>query len=228
MTFNHGVEGSSPSALTKTIRKLRSISSGRSDLLNRQSLCGEYVGNSIAAGERPGRESTSCVRLREPEPVEGVNPGMCRPAGRVAPSVAAFSTVMCGSILPWPSASTIWPMARRSSGSGDRGSAPPRHPCAGVDVIRSGMVPLIHIPVLGSDRRPGAMASATPTVSSHQRTLQESAGAAPPCYASPLLVISSLRSTSKMTAVDQPNSSTPFIAVIGPSKCQRCTGVTSP
>jgi hypothetical protein len=37
-----------------------------------------------------------------------------------------------------------------------------------------------------------------------------------------------LRSTSKMTAVDQPNNSTPFIAVIGPSKCQRTNGVTSP
>ena len=37
-----------------------------------------------------------------------------------------------------------------------------------------------------------------------------------------------LRSTSRMTAVDQPNSSTPFIAVIGPSSCQRTTGITSP
>jgi dienelactone hydrolase len=37
-----------------------------------------------------------------------------------------------------------------------------------------------------------------------------------------------LRRTSKMTAVDQPNNSTPFIAVIGPSKCQRSNGVTSP
>jgi hypothetical protein len=36
------------------------------------------------------------------------------------------------------------------------------------------------------------------------------------------------RSTSKMTAVDQPNSSTPFIAVIGPSSRQRSTGMTSP
>jgi hypothetical protein len=36
------------------------------------------------------------------------------------------------------------------------------------------------------------------------------------------------RSTSKMTAVDQPNSSTPFIAVTGPSSCHRATGVTSP
>jgi hypothetical protein len=36
------------------------------------------------------------------------------------------------------------------------------------------------------------------------------------------------RSTSKMTAVDQPNSSTPFIAVIGPRSRQRSTGVTSP
>jgi hypothetical protein len=41
-------------------------------------------------------------------------------------------------------------------------------------------------------------------------------------------VVIVFRRTSKMTAVDQPNSSTPFIAVIGPSKCQRCTGVTSP
>ena len=41
-------------------------------------------------------------------------------------------------------------------------------------------------------------------------------------------VISVLRSTSKMTAVDHPNNSTPFIAVIGPSRCQRSIGVTSP
>src|SRR5204863_9907362 len=40
--------------------------------------------------------------------------------------------------------------------------------------------------------------------------------------------VSVIRNTSKITAVDQPNSSTPFIAVIGPSKCQRTTGVTSP
>ena len=46
---------------------------------------------------------------------------------------------------------------------------------------------------------------------------------------SPLpLARSVMRNTSKITAVDQPNSSTPFIAVIGPSKCQRTTGVTSP
>jgi len=44
--------------------------------------------------------------------------------------------------------------------------------------------------------------------------------------AAPSLTV--LRSTSKMTAVDQPNSSTPFIAVIGPSSRQRSTGVTSP
>jgi hypothetical protein len=36
------------------------------------------------------------------------------------------------------------------------------------------------------------------------------------------------RSTSKMTAVDQPNSRTPFIAAIGPSRRQRSTGTTSP
>jgi hypothetical protein len=35
-------------------------------------------------------------------------------------------------------------------------------------------------------------------------------------------------STSKMTAVDQPNISTPFIAVIGPSSRQRSTGITLP
>ena len=34
-----------------------------------------------------------------------------------------------------------------------------------------------------------------------------------------------LRSTSKMTAVDQPNSRTPFIAVIGASSRQRATGI---
>jgi hypothetical protein len=37
-----------------------------------------------------------------------------------------------------------------------------------------------------------------------------------------------LRSTSKMIAVDHPNSNTPFIAVIGPSKRQSCVGRTSP
>ena len=36
------------------------------------------------------------------------------------------------------------------------------------------------------------------------------------------------RSTSKITAVDHPNSSTPFIAVSGPSSCQRGTGTMSP
>jgi hypothetical protein len=36
------------------------------------------------------------------------------------------------------------------------------------------------------------------------------------------------RNTSKMSAVDQPNKSTPFIAVIGPSSCQRCVGMMSP
>jgi hypothetical protein len=42
------------------------------------------------------------------------------------------------------------------------------------------------------------------------------------------LASSVIRNTSKITAVDQPNNSTPFIAVIGPSRCQRTTGVTSP
>ena len=37
-----------------------------------------------------------------------------------------------------------------------------------------------------------------------------------------------LRSTSKITAVDQPNSSTPFIAVSGPSSRQRVAGTMSP
>ena len=41
-------------------------------------------------------------------------------------------------------------------------------------------------------------------------------------------VIIALRSTSKITAVDHPNNRTPFIAIIGPSKCQRSTGITSP
>ena len=40
--------------------------------------------------------------------------------------------------------------------------------------------------------------------------------------------IRALRSTSKITAVDQPNSSMPFIAVIGPSSRQGSTGVMSP
>ena len=35
-------------------------------------------------------------------------------------------------------------------------------------------------------------------------------------------------STSKMTAVDHPNISAPFIAAMGPSNCQRSTGSTSP
>ena len=37
-----------------------------------------------------------------------------------------------------------------------------------------------------------------------------------------------LRSTSKTTAVDHPNSSTPFIAVIGPSNRQLSIGTMSP
>jgi len=37
-----------------------------------------------------------------------------------------------------------------------------------------------------------------------------------------------LRSTSKISAVDQPNSRTPFIAVIGPKRRHRATGVISP
>jgi hypothetical protein len=37
-----------------------------------------------------------------------------------------------------------------------------------------------------------------------------------------------LSNTSNISAVDQPNIRTPFMAVIGPSKCQRTTGVTSP
>src|SRR4029078_7745854 len=40
--------------------------------------------------------------------------------------------------------------------------------------------------------------------------------------------LSARRSTSKITAVDQPISSTPFSAVIGPSRFQRLTGTTSP
>jgi hypothetical protein len=38
------------------------------------------------------------------------------------------------------------------------------------------------------------------------------------CPSSVRMVVRVLRSTSKITAVDQPNNSTPFIAVIGPSK----------
>jgi hypothetical protein len=37
-----------------------------------------------------------------------------------------------------------------------------------------------------------------------------------------------LRNTSKITAVDQPNIRTPFIAVMGPSSSQSRSGVTSP
>jgi AcrR family transcriptional regulator len=48
------------------------------------------------------------------------------------------------------------------------------------------------------------------------------------CPSSPRRPVNVLRSTSKMTAVDQPNNSTPFIAVIGPSKRQRSNGITSP
>src|SRR5262249_40773195 len=36
------------------------------------------------------------------------------------------------------------------------------------------------------------------------------------------------RNISKITAVDHPNSNTPFIAIIGPSRRQRSTGTTSP
>src|SRR5262249_8329493 len=49
-------------------------------------------------------------------------------------------------------------------------------------------------------------------------------------YSSGMLPVraSALRSTSKMTAVDHPNSRKPFIAVIGPSRSQRFTGTMSP
>src|SRR5262249_16435181 len=40
--------------------------------------------------------------------------------------------------------------------------------------------------------------------------------------------LTTLRSTSKITAGDQPNMSTPFTAGMGPSSPQRSTGVTSP
>jgi hypothetical protein len=62
--------------------------------------------------------------------------------------------------------------------------------------------------------------SCAPHYSGHQRF---------PCFsASSPPANSVIRNTSKITAVDQPNNSTPFIAVIGPSKCQRSTGVMSP
>ena len=41
-------------------------------------------------------------------------------------------------------------------------------------------------------------------------------------------IIIAFCSTSKMTAVDHPNNSAPFIAVIGPSSRQPSTGITSP
>jgi hypothetical protein len=49
-----------------------------------------------------------------------------------------------------------------------------------------------------------------------------------PCLSSLRTVVMTLRRTSKITAVDQPNNRTPFIAVMGPSKFQRSPGVTSP
>lgn len=50
-------------------------------------------------------------------------------------------------------------------------------------------------------------------------------------YRSPLEVPTRaqvFRSTSKITAVDHPNSSAPFMAVIGPSNRQRSSGTISP
>ena len=44
MTFNHGVEGSSPSALTKEIKDLSDIQE-----FHPEALCGHCVGKSIAA-----------------------------------------------------------------------------------------------------------------------------------------------------------------------------------
>jgi hypothetical protein len=67
---------------------------------------------------------------------------------------------------------------------------------------------------------PAIMSVAGPHYLRHQRFSTASASLPP--------AINVIRNTSKITAVDQPNSSTPFIAVIGPSRCQRSTGVTSP
>jgi hypothetical protein len=75
----------------------------------------------------------------------------------------------------------------------------------------------------GSARRSGLNVTLTPTAPHYSRYPRLSLSPS-----SLKMVISALRSTSKMAAVDQPNNSTPFIAVIGPSKCQRSTGVTSP
>ena len=44
----------------------------------------------------------------------------------------------------------------------------------------------------------------------------------------PKLILIVFSSTAKMTAVDHPNNSAPFIAVMGPSSRQSATGVTSP
>ena len=66
----------------------------------------------------------------------------------------------------------------------------------------------------------GTLTMSTPHYSGHPRvSLRPS---------SLRMVVMTLRRISKMTAVDQPNNRTPFIAVIGPSKCQRSVGVTSP
>jgi hypothetical protein len=69
--------------------------------------------------------------------------------------------------------------------------------------------------------RIGCVTSAAgPDYSGHQRFSPTSASLPP--------AISVILNTSKITAVDQPNMRTPFIAVMGPSRCQRSTGVTSP
>ena len=49
MTFNHGVEGSSPSALTKQNQALRAFQG-----IWQKALCGHCVGKTIAASPRDG------------------------------------------------------------------------------------------------------------------------------------------------------------------------------
>jgi hypothetical protein len=65
------------------------------------------------------------------------------------------------------------------------------------------------------------MSSSGVSARDHARTLSDN-----PLYRSKRTKV--FRNTSKITAVDHPNSNTPFIAVMGLSKRQRSTGTTSP
>jgi hypothetical protein len=83
----------------------------------------------------------------------------------------------------------------------------------------------------GASRRPQVGVDRVPVIATVEDDPKRKVGGSERRYSKPAAVapwIIVLRNTSKMTAVDQPNSSTPFIAVNGPSSRQRSPGITSP